>query len=170
MSGERNGIAFIGGVLSLMAMVGCARQEPTYVPNELIGVWVTEAPGWEDRFLKLEKRTIHFGMGGNQASENPVVAVERQLHQGRVLFRIKFLSPQGLEYTKQLFYDPGRDELRYANRPNVVWKKAEGDVRADGSHSPVTSIAIDQQPRIRRFKSPSRGTAGRAQDLLCQVG
>lgn len=93
-------------------------------------MWISDAPGWEDRFLKLEERAIHFGLGGDQAIENPVIDVESEpAKDGRTLYRIKYLSPEGLEYVKPLFFDAERREIRYRNRPSVVWKRADFDIK-----------------------------------------
>ena len=108
--------------------LGCGPQEPSEVPDELIGVWMTAAPGWEDRFLKLEKRAIHFGIGGDQAMVGPVIGVETEPFQGATLYRIKYLSPDGGEFTKPIYYDAKEDELRYRNRPNLIWKRVDIDI------------------------------------------
>ena len=157
MSGERNGIAFIGGVLSFMAMVACARQEPTYVPDELIGVWVTEAPGWEQRFLKLERRSIHFGMGDDQASSNPVLSVEQTPEEGKILYQIKFLSPEGFEYSKPLYYDPARKEITFKNRPGVVWTKTDLEVRPAFQASSLAARGDGHRRRNPRYGQDFRG-------------
>jgi hypothetical protein len=110
-------------------VVGCAPQEPPEVPKELIGVWITDDPRYEDRFLKLEKRTIHFGIGGDQASENPIIDVEELPVEGSIIFRIKYLSPEGLEYSQSLYYDQQSEEIRYKSRPSVVWRRVEIDIK-----------------------------------------
>ncbi len=119
-------------VLSVMsgALVGCAAQEPGQVPDELIGVWVTDDLRYQGRFLKLEPRTIHFGMGGDQASENPIIDVETIQEEGTSIYRIRYLSPEGLEYTQSLYYEPKSEEIRYKNRPSVVWKRVEIEIEA----------------------------------------
>ena len=121
---------FVVVVAICSVVVGCAPKPPLEIPEELIGVWITEAPGWEDRFLKLEERAIHFGIGGDQAIENPVIGVESEpSEEGHTLYRIKYLSPEGFEYVKPLFYDAERGEIRYRNRPSVVWKRADFDIK-----------------------------------------
>ena len=112
-------LATISGVL----VVGCATEEPVPVPDELIGVWVTDDVRYEGRFLKLEAQKIHFGLGGDQASENPIINVETTREDGKSIYRIHYLSPEGLEYSQTLYYEPSSGEMRYKNRPSVVWKK-----------------------------------------------
>jgi hypothetical protein len=119
--------------LVAIGISACAPPEPTEVPEELIGVWVTGDPRYEGRFLKLEPRTIHFGMGGDQASENPIIEVETIQEEGTSIYRIHYLSPEGLEYTQSLNYDPARGEIRYKNRPSVVWKRVEIAIEAADS-------------------------------------
>jgi hypothetical protein len=121
--------------LNLVAIgtTACAEPEPSEVPEELIGVWVTDDPRYEGRFLKLEPRKIHFGMGGDQASENPIVEVETIQEEGMSIYRIHYLSPEGLEYTQSLNYDPESGEVRYKNRPSVVWKRVEIEIEATES-------------------------------------
>ncbi|MGB3564224.1 MAG: hypothetical protein WBH85_00965 [Thermoanaerobaculia bacterium] len=80
--------------------------------------------------MKLEERAIHFGLGGDQAIENPVIGVESEPSEdGHILYRIRYLSPEGFEYVKPLFYDAERGEIRYRNRPSVVWKRADFDIK-----------------------------------------
>ena len=117
-------VSVIGSVV-----VGCAPQEPPEVPKELIGVWITDDPRYEDRFLKLEERTIHFGIGGDQASENPIIDVEELPVEGSIIYRIKYLSPEGLEYSQSLYYDQQSEEIRYKSRPSVVWKRVEIEIK-----------------------------------------
>jgi len=123
-------------------VVGCATQEPPEVPEELIGVWITDDPRFQDRFLKLEKQAIHFGLGGDKASENPVVGVEMELEEaGKAVYRIRFLSPEGVEFRKTLSYDPNQDVIRYKSRPSVVWKRSNVEIR------PATEISMDLSRR-----------------------
>lgn len=137
--------------LSLVAIgtPGCTQPEPAEIPEELIGVWVTDDQRYEGRFLKLEARTIHFGIGGDQATENPIIDVETIQEEGTSIYRIHYLSPEGLEYSQTLNYDPESEEIRYKNRPSVVWKRVEieieaaesarSNLEADGSN-PVASL------------------------------
>ena len=111
----------------------CAPQEPSEVPEELVGVWLTEDQRYEGRFLKLEPRMIHFGLGGDQATENPIVDVEELLGEGATVYRITYLSPEGLEYSQSLYYDPSSKEIRYKSRPSVVWRRADIEIKATDS-------------------------------------
>ena len=119
-------VSVICGVVS-----GCAPQEPTEVPEELIGVWITDDPRFEERFLKLEKRAIHFGLGGDQATESPVIDVEElpTAEDGTTIYRIRYVSPEGLEYTQSLYYHRGNAEIRYRNRPSVVWRRVDIEIQ-----------------------------------------
>jgi hypothetical protein len=112
------------------ALVGCAGQEPGQVPDELIGVWVTDDHRYQGRFLKLEAGTIHFGMGEDQASENPIIDVETIQEGETSIYRIRYLSPEGLEYTQSLYYEPESEKIRYKSRPSVVWKRVEIEIEA----------------------------------------
>jgi hypothetical protein len=110
-------------------LYGCAPEESPEVPAELQGVWITDDPRYDDRFLKLEKDTIHFGMGGDQATENPIIDVEELPVEGSIVYRIKYLSPEGLEYSQSLYYDQQSEEIRYKSRPSVVWKRVEIEIK-----------------------------------------
>lgn len=114
--------------MSSALLVACATEEPVPVPDELIGVWVTDDVRYEGRFLKLEAQKIHFGLGGDQASENPIINVETTLEDGTSIYRIHYLSPEGLEYSQTLYYEPRSGEMRYKNRPSVIWKKVELEI------------------------------------------
>jgi len=121
------------------ALVGCAAQEPGQVPDELIGVWVTDDHRYQGRFLKLEARTIHFGVGEDQASENPIIDVETIQEGGTSIYRIRYLSPEGLEYTQSLYYEPKNGKIRYKNRPSVVWRRIDIEIEAAESDGQINS-------------------------------
>lgn len=124
---------FLALLFTSAFVVACAPRGPAEVPEELLGVWITDDPRYEDRFLKLEKRKIHFGMGGNEATEAPIIGLEELSERGALVYRIKYLSPDGLEYTQSLYYDRSTGELRYKNRPSVVWRRVEIEIKPEES-------------------------------------
>jgi hypothetical protein len=128
-------LAVVSAMCSMV--LGCAPQEPSEVPEKLVGVWITDDPRYEGRFLKLEPRKIHFGLGGDQATENPIIDVEELPGEGNTIYRIKYLSPEGLEYSQSLYYDPSNEEIRYKSRPSVVWRRADIEIKPTDSAQSV---------------------------------
>ena len=57
-----------------MGVWGCG--DPLPVPEQLLGVWVTSAPAYQGRYLKIMERSLVFGLGAAGSEFHEIRNVE----------------------------------------------------------------------------------------------
>jgi len=98
----------------------------------LIGVWETTTPGYEDRYLMFAERNLAFGTGRYEGESYIVAETQASSMddgaQGeggkRILFTIRYMKPDKLEYDLSFYYDPPpADVITFKNQENLKWTK-----------------------------------------------
>src|SRR5574341_1493240 len=118
-----NPVASAIALALLLALVGCGPERTKTVPEELIGVWKTQAPDYADRFLELTRDSIRFGTGGDEFYVRSIVGVEKVLEDGSTLYTVFYIDPadpEKYQYKVAFYYDPGNQGvIRYKNRKDI---------------------------------------------------
>ena len=112
------------------------------VPPYLVGLWETDAPGYEDRYLLLNDRSLAFGTG-NYTGESYIVAeidarpVEDDSQDGagkngkdgkskRMLVQIRYMKEDRLEFGLSFYYEPKPvDTITFKYQDHLKWKKKQ---------------------------------------------
>jgi hypothetical protein len=107
----------------LVALAGC-RAEP--VPSELIHVWRTTAPAYQDRHLEVRKDLLVFGTGGNLSDLYLIDGVESEPGaDGSTRYTIRYRADDGARLELKLTYTSG-------GRPSLRIEHIDDDWYADG--------------------------------------
>lgn len=116
---------------------GCRSEKDETVPDELIGVWKTSAPGYEDNSLELKKDEILFGVGHSQVAVSIIYRVKtvRLAGEKNPLITIYFTDEEGKDNASSLYYDPTPPgSIRFKNQMKIEWRLSER--RPAGKPSP----------------------------------
>ena len=93
------------------------------IPDPFVGIWKTTAPKYAGRFFQITKDIVVFSIGDGQTDMHPITNVEFVVEQGRSLYTISYLSPQGEEYEFPFYYNPADDGvIRFKNQREMAWK------------------------------------------------
>lgn len=117
--------------VAFAALVGCA-AEP--VPDALLGVWRTAAPGYGDRFLRVASDSVAFGTGGDGSSSHLLEDVEvTPLGEGRLRCVLHYALRDGAAAQLRLVLEPGPPPtLRFENREEA-WHRDQRRLARGGA-------------------------------------
>jgi hypothetical protein len=124
MKAERVLIIFI--ILLVFFAFQCGKK-PT-VPDDLIGVWKTSTPQYEDRFFEIKKDEIIFGTGEGNSDTHRINNIEMEKIRGveSRLYTIHYKNLEGQECKFSFYYDPTkRGVIRFKNQEKMVWTREE---------------------------------------------
>jgi hypothetical protein len=116
-------------VLAIFACsFGCQSEKEKAIPDALIGVWKTSAPGYENNSLELRKDEILFGVGRSEFSANSIFKVKTVRPDGErtSLITIYYTDGEGKDNAVSIYYDqtpPG--SIRFKNQKQIEWKLFE---------------------------------------------
>jgi hypothetical protein len=118
----RNALAALSIVICFF---GCRSEKDETIPDALIGVWTTSAPGYEDNSLEIGNDEILFGVGHSESSSNHMYKVEtvRQADAKTTLITIFYTDEDGKDNASSLYYDqtpPG--SIRFKNQMQIEWR------------------------------------------------
>ncbi len=106
------------------------------VPPYLLGVWRSTTPGYEDRYFQFAERNLVFGTGGIEGEAYMVAEIESspvdESAQGdaskRLLFKIRYMKMDKLEYELSFYYDPPPAEvITFKNQEKLKWTRKGPD-------------------------------------------
>ena len=109
--------------------VGVQCERMFAVPEELIGVWVTKDPNYQDRPFEIKKNTVIFeqGLGYLDFDVYPIVGVKKTESEGQTLYIIYYTIPSGKKFEFSFYYSAANGgEIRFKNQPEMVWTKQKG--------------------------------------------
>jgi hypothetical protein len=107
---------------------GCRPGKTSAIPDALVGVWVTAAPKYSDRYFEISEQAIGFGTGGHQVDVYPVVRVETGPKGRRTLYVLSLRTPEGDPYRFAFYYEP-RDggKIQLENQSRITWMKERNE-------------------------------------------
>ena len=109
-------------LLLVGAFSGCRGALLESVPDELVGVWKTTSPRYEDRFFEISEDLIVLGTGGRNTEAHRILSIREALEDERLLYAISYESAEGEEYGFFFYYDPaGSGVIRFKNQQNMAW-------------------------------------------------
>jgi len=113
-------------VVLLIIGSGCQSEKTTTVSDDLVGVWVTSAEKYKDRFMEFKKDVVIFGTGEGDQSIQPIRKVNAVRQDQKVLYTVTYLDEDGAEYTFSFFYDAAGGVITLKNQEGIEWKKNSG--------------------------------------------
>lgn len=122
--------AVVLAAAAAVAGAACGGDEgPAAVPEEMVGYWTTSDPLYEDRAFELRREAVIFytGTGLFDFTAHPVKEVEisRDPEVEGSLVSVRY-TDGGMPYEFSFRFLPGDpDEIRFANRERVVWRRGE---------------------------------------------
>ena len=106
------------------------------VPPYLLGVWRSTTPGYEDRYFQFAPRNLVFGTGGIEGEAYMIAEVQAapadEGAQGdaskRMLFTIRYMKMDKLEYELSFYYDPEPAEvITFKHQEKLKWTRKGRD-------------------------------------------
>ena len=110
----------------LIVFFGAQCQKEFTVPEELIGVWVTDDPKYADHPFEIKKETLIFeqGQGYLDFDVFPIVNLEKTDADGNTLYIIHYVLPAGKKFDFSFYYASAEGGvIRFKNQPEMKWTK-----------------------------------------------
>ena len=110
----------------LILLFGVQCQKEFTVPEELIGVWVTDDPKYVDHPFEIKKETLIFeqGQGYLDFDVFPIVGLEKTAADGSTLYIIHYVLPAGKKFEFSFYYAASEGGvIRFKNQPEMKWTK-----------------------------------------------
>ena len=110
----------------LILFFGAQCQKEFTVPEELIGVWVTDDPRYVDHPFEIKKDTLIFeqGLGYFDFDVFSIVDLEKMDADGDTLYIIHYLIRAGRKFEFSFYYAPTEGGvIRFKNQPEMKWTK-----------------------------------------------
>ncbi|MBZ5566961.1 MAG: hypothetical protein LAN64_03830 [Acidobacteriia bacterium] len=117
---SRRRVALI--VVLLVSCLACNRgiKSP---PQELLGVWTTDVPAYQGRYLKFEKDYVLFGVGQDASPTiQPILSIDVRQDGKQTVYTVHSVDADGA-HEFVFFFDPSDGgALRIKNQREVVWR------------------------------------------------
>ena len=120
--------------VTLIIVVSClacdqGTKSPTQLknpPTELLGIWMTDAPAYKDRYLIFEKNYVLFGIGNDKSpTMQHIVKLDAQPDGGQTSYTIYSKDNDGTHELRFTYNPADGGTLSIKNQIDVLWKKVE---------------------------------------------
>lgn len=121
-------ICIVLALATCVSFFGCESRELETFPGELLGVWETSAPRYQDCFFELAKHLIIFAnlTAIDNIQVNCIQEIEEIRKGRRRLYIIHYEDAEGQEYEFPLYYDPVRGGvIRFKHQEQILWTKMD---------------------------------------------
>jgi len=109
-------------LLILIFLVGCERE--VVVPQHLIGVWKTSAPKYADRWIKINERTVIYGIGKSEIASYAIDRIDMKKGEDRAtVYTFYLVDAEGGKDTLALTYAPHSGGTFRIENSEGIWKK-----------------------------------------------
>lgn len=110
-------------LMMVMSLSGCS-QKLTHIPPELIGYWTTDAPGYQTRFLKLEKNFVLIGINQDDIpSVETVREVDSKPGTDGTIYKISSIGSQGIESITLQFNPANGGVIQVRHKEGILWTR-----------------------------------------------
>ncbi|MHB8411162.1 MAG: hypothetical protein ACYDDI_04355 [Candidatus Acidiferrales bacterium] len=117
-------IEFTLAIFFLAIMVGCRTIQLKTVPDNLVGVWSTDAPKYSGRSLELTPELLIIKTGPDKKTFYGVLAVDEEPRGKNTLYTIHYVSDDREVFQLSFFYAPQkRGTIQFEHQPGVVWTR-----------------------------------------------
>jgi hypothetical protein len=108
----------------IFVLAGCSRKPDNVIPEQLQGHWITDASGYEDRYLQLERDFVLIGINEDDMPSIQRVSRVESAQDGRDTIYTIYSSSPKMDYQISLYFNAANGgELRVKNRQQVLWKR-----------------------------------------------
>jgi hypothetical protein len=122
-------------VVAAILTLSCSKKHRG-IPEDLIGKWITSAPGYEDRFIEITKETVVYGLGGDKKDVYFISNLETNPEGNKLLYTINFKNKDGLAFTRSFYYDPENGgTIQFKHQKHIEWRKMKDDASKENSET-----------------------------------
>ena len=109
----------------LILFPGCRSREEVVIPPELVGIWKTEDPRYENRYFEFTPGTLTLGRGEERTEIHPIRSIKKSQDVHGTLYAVGYMNyAENFEDILLFYYDPGEGgTIRFKNLPEIVWAK-----------------------------------------------
>ena len=113
-------------ILGVVVFFVFSCSTPSYLPDELTGVWITSNPRYADRFFELSKVSAIFGTGGATLDTYFISNVEKKLKGNRDLYII-YCHREGEDEQVISFYYTSENGglILFKNQTHIEWFRGD---------------------------------------------
>jgi hypothetical protein len=109
-------LGVIGGVISTVG-------ETPSCPDELIGSWMTTAPGYENKVLLITKNGLAFNAGEGLVEGQAIRQVEAVPDGLGTLYTIVYGASRSDEQVLSFHYHPRKHTITFKTQSHLVWTR-----------------------------------------------
>ena len=116
-------IVCIGIIIFWAIRKDMTREE---IPDYLVGRWLTSTPGYEDRYLEINKVSLLFATSESTVNEYFIdkTTTSASAEGKQIVFTIECKDLGNNPYRFSLTYEPGNGgTLSFKNQSHITWRK-----------------------------------------------
>lgn len=116
------------GIVFLVFVVVNFPRTKKLVPDEFVGTWETDDVRYADRFLRMTKTTVIFGVGENEIDVYFVSEAKTRVQGDEEVVQMTLTQSAKIASTLSLVHvKEAGESLRLLNQPGIFWHRVQED-------------------------------------------
>lgn len=110
----------------VLTAFACSDEKADALDPSILGIWQTDAPKYEDRFIELGEALLILGTGDHDPNIYYIKNVKKDLLKNLAIYTLACTAADDSEFTFELTItsDSKGLSLKLKNQGHVVWRKA----------------------------------------------
>jgi hypothetical protein len=108
-------------------MTACHHEKVIDVPDQMVGIWVTDNQKYEDCFVKLTKTMVYFRTKDGEVDSYEIKKVTEaknpKIHTKS--YTITYKNEDGLKYEMTIDWKDKEKTLSFKDQKDVIWEKVK---------------------------------------------
>ena len=93
------------------------------IPSNLIGKWTTSAPGYQDYYVELTKKTIAYGHDGDERDVFNISSLEKNQEGKDIVYTLNYNNTE-VKITRSFHYHPKNGgTIQFKHQEHITWRK-----------------------------------------------
>ena len=111
-----------------IALYSCGKLKS--IPDELLGIWETFEPRYEDTYFEFGLNTLSFKDKEGNITYYMISSIKKKKNEGNDWYEyiIKYKNEEAKKVEFSFYYDPTDvGSLRFKNQELIIWNKRDVD-------------------------------------------
>jgi hypothetical protein len=90
------------------------------------GTWTTTTAAYDDRYLRLDERTVEFGLGGHESDIHGIRRVDaEEMVDGSALYTVQYHTDEEGTLSLRFLYRPGDPPTLKLDHQDAIWTRSK---------------------------------------------
>lgn len=134
-------IVIVAFILVAVSLFMFFPKKDKNIPQNLMGEWTSSDPRYQDRFFKITRERVTFGLGGDKEDTYFISSIEASPESHHTLYTISCKNADGASFTRSFYYQSANGGvITFKNQKHIEWHKENDHLGHSIDYTPSADL------------------------------